>query len=115
MITLKQSDICRMDNSIMLSGRGISAITGEPEFSVTVLARDEEFSRNVAKVFDPVKNLELWADTITGTLYRENGIGLSSAVRFESKPKSTGRNVPDKKQRAAEIVSLDFADGLEAA
>ena len=74
----------------------IPKIIGEPVYSAWVIGHGEPMERDFIKVYrefdDDCEDQQLWADIVTGTLYRTDFSCLSSdRLRIESEPVKTKR------------------------
>lgn len=92
----------------------IISMAGYPEYSVTVANQRNAYTRFVIPVVcNGNGGFDGWADTTTGSLYRD-GKCLSGPLWFIGAPKKTGRNVPglDMRQREGQARSavLEFGD-----
>ena len=83
----------------MVLAKDMETLTGADEYAVSVVGHHIGFTRFVCMV--GLDDDLAWADTTTGSLYRE-GQCLSGMLRFNGKPKPTGRTVPNWNKRQKE-------------
>ena len=97
------------DSSLhMILSRVMSRLIGAEEWGVTVSNGHDEIWRPLARVVrdhpdDPIKYY--WCDTATGALYDDDGHCLSGHLWMISKPRKTGRTVPETKVKLREELA----------
>ena len=73
----------------------IMKILGEPVYRAWAIGHGEPMERDFVKVwreFDDYDDEQLWCDTVTGSLYKQDFTCLSSdRLRIESEPEKTGK------------------------
>ena len=90
----------------------MDALTGAAEYQVRVRSSIGDHTRHVCEVecVHPSKpSIFAMADTMTGSLYRRDGVCLSGDLHFVTKPHKTGRTVPSwavRQRHGQQIVAL---------
>ena len=112
-LTQFKADQCYDHESkqMMVRGHVISRVCGSEEWGVTVSNGHDEIWRPVVRVVrhrhDGDKGY--WCDTATGSLYDDDGHCLSGHLWMISKPRKTGRSVPDKKDKLHEEKARSYS------
>ena len=86
----------------------IQKIPGEPVYTGWVIGSGEPMGRDFIKVyreFDDYDDEQLWADTVTGTLYRQDFTCLTSdRLRLESEPEKTKYKARKNKSKQTRAI-----------
>jgi hypothetical protein len=85
----------------LLIAKQMDDLTASNEYAVDVRGPRMHHTRFVCEVHLGDSDIEAWADTTTGSLY-VGGKCLSGPLEFATKPKPTGRNVPNWAKRQHE-------------
>ena len=92
--------------------QAMDALTGAAEYQVKVRSSIGDHTRHVCEVecVHPSKpSLHVMADTMTGSLYRRDGVCLSGDLNFVTKPHKTGRKVQSwavRQRQGQQIVAM---------
>lgn len=88
----------------MLSLLGLNHLAGTEYVAKVTTTIGTVETRLLGKIVT-TKHGELWADTTTGSLYREDGQCKSGMLNIVGTPKKTGRKIPKKDKREREAVA----------